>query len=61
VQVNGKLRATVWVDVDADDAAVEAAARAEPRVAAALEGKTVRRVVVVPGRLVNFVVGPGPG
>ena len=36
---------------------MEAAARADARVAAALEGTTVRKVVVVPGRLVNFVVG----
>ena len=33
----------------------EAAARADAKVAAALEGKTVRKVIVVPGRIVNFV------
>ncbi|MGY1813101.1 leucine--tRNA ligase [Blastococcus sp. SYSU D00820] len=57
VQVNGKVRAQVTVPADADAAALEAAARAEEKVAAQLEGKTVRRVVAVPGRLVNFVVG----
>ena len=40
-----------------DAAALEAAARADEKVAAHLAGKTVRRVVAVPGRLVNFVVG----
>jgi leucyl-tRNA synthetase len=57
VQVNGKLRGVVEVPAGADQETAEAAARAEPRVAAALEGKTVRRVVYVPDRLINFVVG----
>jgi leucyl-tRNA synthetase len=57
VQVNGKVRAQVAVPADADAAALEATARADERVAAQLEGKTVRRVIAVPGRLVNFVVG----
>jgi leucyl-tRNA synthetase len=56
VQVNGKVRAQVTVPADADAAALEEAARADERVAAQLAGKTVRRVVAVPGRLVNFVV-----
>jgi leucyl-tRNA synthetase len=57
VQVNGKTRARVSVPSDAADADAEAAARAEPRVAALLARATVRKVIVVPGRLVNFVVG----
>jgi leucyl-tRNA synthetase len=57
VQVNGKVRAQVTVPADADAAALEAAARDEEKVAAQLAGKTVRRVIAVPGRLVNFVVG----
>jgi leucyl-tRNA synthetase len=57
VQVNGKVRAQVTVPADADAAALEAAARADEKVAAHLDGKTVRRVVAVPGRLVNFVLG----
>jgi leucyl-tRNA synthetase len=57
VQVNGKVRARVHVPADADAAGVEAAARADAAVAALLEGRTVRRVVAVPGRLINFVVG----
>ncbi|PRY47495.1 leucyl-tRNA synthetase [Geodermatophilus tzadiensis] len=56
VQVNGKVRAQVSVPADADAAALEEAARADERVAGQLAGKTVRRVVAVPGRLVNFVV-----
>jgi leucyl-tRNA synthetase len=56
VQVNGKLRAVVHVPADADAEAMEAAARAESKIAAALDGQDVRRVVTVPGRLVNFVI-----
>ncbi len=56
VQVNGKVRGHVMVPPDADAAATEAAARGDEHVAALLAGKTVRKVVAVPGRLVNFVV-----
>lgn len=56
VQVNGKVRARVIVAAGADEAAHEAAARADEKVAAQIEGKTVRKLVVVPGRMVNFVV-----
>ena len=56
VQVNGKLRSRVTVAADSDAAVLEAAARADDRVAGLLVGKTVRKVVVVPGKLVNFVV-----
>jgi leucyl-tRNA synthetase len=57
VQVNGKVRAQVSVPADADATALEAAARADERIAGYLDGATVRRVVAVPGRLVNFVLG----
>jgi leucyl-tRNA synthetase len=56
VQVNGKVRARVTVAVDADEAALEAAARSESRIAELLDGREVRKLVVVPGRLVNFVI-----
>jgi leucyl-tRNA synthetase len=56
VQVNGKLRGVIKVSADADAAAMEEAARADARVAAALEGHETRRVIAVPGRLINFVV-----
>ncbi|HPF61069.1 MAG: leucine--tRNA ligase [Gemmatimonadetes bacterium] len=56
VQVGGKTRGTVTIARDATAEAAEAAARAEESVARHLEGKTVRKVIWVPGRLVNFVV-----
>jgi leucyl-tRNA synthetase len=57
VQVNGKLRGSVLVAKDAPGDEVVALARAEENVARHLEGVEERRVVHVPGRLVNFVVG----
>ena len=57
VQVNGKLRATISVAKDASEDEVVAIARTEENVARHLDGKEERRVVHVPGRLVNFVVG----
>jgi leucyl-tRNA synthetase len=57
VQVNGKVRGTVDVAAGADAAAMEEAARADERVAAALAGVTVRKVIPVPDRLINFVTG----
>ena len=55
VQVDVKVRARVMVDVGADDATYEAAARADAKVAALLAEKEPRKVIVVPGRLVNFI------
>jgi leucyl-tRNA synthetase len=57
VQVNGKLRARLEVPADADKAAIEAQAMAAENVQRHLEDKTVRKVIVVPGKLVNIVVG----
>jgi leucyl-tRNA synthetase len=57
IQVNGKTRGRVVVPADATEEVIEAAARADPRVARQLDGQTVRKVIVVPGRLVNFVLG----
>ncbi|HEX9109416.1 MAG TPA: class I tRNA ligase family protein, partial [Longimicrobiales bacterium] len=57
VQVNGKLRGEVQVAVTAGEAEVRQLAEKEPRVKAHLDGKTVRKVVFVPKRLMNFVVG----
>jgi leucyl-tRNA synthetase len=56
VQVNGKVRARIQVAAGADEAAHEAAARAEPRIADLLDGATVRTLKVVPGKIVNFVL-----
>ena len=55
LQVNGKVRGAVTVPADADRAAVEAAARASEPVARFTEGQTIRKVIVVPGKLVNVV------
>jgi len=55
VQINGKLRARVQIPADADRATQESAARANPKIAELLEGKTIHKVIVVPGRMVNFV------
>jgi leucyl-tRNA synthetase len=55
VQVNGKVRAKMTVAVDADKTAVEALALQQPNVERFLEDVTVRKVIVVPGKLVNIV------
>ena len=55
VQVNGKVRAKLSVAVDADKETLEAAALAEENVMRFIEEKTVRKVIVVPGKLVNVV------
>jgi leucyl-tRNA synthetase len=56
VQLNGKKRAEVTVAADADTVAVEAAVRASEALQRALEGRPIRKVIVVPGRIVNVVV-----
>ncbi|WP_297375032.1 leucine--tRNA ligase [Acidiferrobacter sp.] len=55
VQVNGKRRAEITVDADCDRAAIEARALGDEAVMRHLGGKSVAKVVVVPGRLVNIV------
>jgi leucyl-tRNA synthetase len=56
VQVNGKLVVVVKVPVGSDEATVKAAALADAKVVARIEGKTVVKVIVVPSKLVNLVV-----
>jgi len=56
LQVNGKLRGSVKVSPAADKAAIEAAALASEEFAKFSEGKAPKKVIVVPGRLVNIVV-----
>jgi len=56
VQVNGKLVNVVTVPAGSDEATVKAAALADAKVAARVEGKTVVKLILVPGKLVNFVV-----
>ncbi len=55
VQVNGKLRGTIEVAADLARDQVEALALAEPNAAKYLEGLSVRKVIVVPGKIVNIV------
>jgi leucyl-tRNA synthetase len=56
VQVNGKVRSKVTVPANSDEAALKAAALADERVRDLTTGKQVRKIIVVPGRLVNIVV-----
>ena len=55
VQVNGRKRAEVTVSSDADNATVEASVRSLDAVQRALEGRPIRKVIVVPRRIVNVV------
>jgi len=56
VQVNGKVRGRIVVSADAHNDAVTEAALAEPNVAAHVDGREIRKAIVVPGRMVNIVV-----
>jgi leucyl-tRNA synthetase len=56
IQINGKLRGKVSVPADADKAAIEKAALANPDAVRFMEGKPVRKLIVVPNKLVNIVV-----
>ncbi len=55
VQVNGKLRATLQLAKDMPDDAAKAAAMENPSVQAALDGKTLKKAIVVPNRIINLV------
>ncbi len=57
VQINGKLRAKLTVAAGLDKEALEAAATSDERIKPLVEGKTIKKVIVVPGKLVNLVVG----
>ena len=56
VQINGKVKARIDVATDASKEDLEAAALADDRVAALVDGKTVVKVIAIPGRMVNLVV-----
>jgi leucyl-tRNA synthetase len=56
VQVNGKLRARITVPADASEDLMRERALADEKVKAAIEGKQIMKVIVVPGKLVNIVV-----
>ena len=57
MQVNGKLRDVIKVPTTADNAAIEAAAKASEKVKPFLDGKTIKKVIIVPRKLVNIAVG----
>ena len=56
VQINGKLRAKIQVPNGLDKQATQDAAESHEIVAKQLDGKNIVKVIVVPGRMVNFVV-----
>jgi len=58
VQVNGKLRGTIEVAADAPRDQIEALGLAEPNAAKFLEGLVVRKIIIVPGKIVNIVAAP---
>jgi leucyl-tRNA synthetase len=57
VQVNGKLRGTIEVAADAPRELIESLAKAEPNTAKFLQDATIRKVIIVPGKIVNIVAG----
>ncbi len=57
VQVNGKLRDVIKIPATADNAAIEAAAKASEKVKVFIDGKTIKKVIIVPRKLVNIAVG----
>ena len=56
VQVNGKLRSRLTVPADIDEESLRAAALADERIRELIAGKQIRKLIVVPGKLVNIVV-----
>ena len=57
VQVNGKMRGKVTTPVDASESDVVAAAKADENVSRHLDGRSVRKVIYVPNRMLNLIVG----
>jgi leucyl-tRNA synthetase len=57
VQIAGKVRARITVPAGLSQEALQAAALADPKVQAQLEGKTIKKAIIVPDKMVNLVVG----
>jgi len=57
VQVNGKFRDVIKVAAEADNATIEAAAKASEKVQLFIAGKTIKKVIIVPKKMVNLIVG----
>ena len=56
VQINGKVRSVVMIEKDADKDSILAVVKADEKVAAAIDGKTIVKEIVVPGKIINIVV-----
>ena len=56
VQIMGKMRGTISISPDATEEQVQSVAQNEPKIAKYLEGKKIRKVIVVPKRIINFIV-----
>ena len=56
VQINGKVKSVIDLSKDSDKDAALAAARSDPKVSEAIDGKTVVKEIVVPGKIINIVV-----
>jgi leucyl-tRNA synthetase len=56
IQVNGKVRSVVMIAKDADKDSVLAVVKADEKVASAIDGKTIVKEIVVPGKIINIVV-----
>jgi leucyl-tRNA synthetase len=56
IQIKGKLRSKVVVAADADETTVTSAALSDPRIVELLAGAEPKKVIYVPGRLVNLIV-----
>ena len=57
IQVNGKVKCKIVVPADASKEAIEEAVRADEKVKELLEGKELKKLIVVPGRIINMVIG----
>ena len=57
MQVNGKFRDVIKVPADADNPTIEAAAKAAEKAQPFLTGKTVKKVIIVPKKMVNLIAG----
>jgi leucyl-tRNA synthetase len=56
VQIQGKMRGTIQVPASATDEEMKMAAKSDPKIAKRLEGNEIRRVIIVPQRLINFII-----
>ena len=56
IQINGKVRSTVVVSKDADKESILAAVKADEKIASVLDGKTIIKEIVVPGKIINIVI-----